>query len=309
MPSLSEIDRLRVNGGYNFRSCKKPRLRHQPQPPVQMQHSSEDRPLRHKLDVRAFHDITLRNLWTCYLKLAPDRTEQQFVAEILDKVNEHDHPGIDDPLGILKSIVSKDDLEKGDDWIATSPIGTIIVSCAYVLRAVRAQRHGNPEMAWSYMADARFWCGAAIADKGIGEVIEQTRASTLSDAAKRANDARQQAYDIYRRMAWRLARRERPPLRGWQSLDHAVATIQVPFLQFVDAAVVANARRDARNNSLPKNQAKKLIVIPKTATIEDRLEKWLKKMPDYDQLFPPSRRGRPKKTEDSGTAESPCTGT
>jgi hypothetical protein len=205
---------------------------------------SKQGPLRHKLGIQAFHDITLENLWTCYLKFAPDATQEDFVAEILENVNACDHPGIDDPLGILKSVLSREDLEKGDDWIAASPIGTIIVSCAYVLRASRAQNHGDSEIAWSYMADARFWCGAAIADKGIGEVIEQTRASTRTDTAKPGNDGRNRAYNIYRRMAWRLTRRKRPPLRGWQSLDHAARTIQEPFVEFVKAVVAANARRE-----------------------------------------------------------------
>jgi hypothetical protein len=262
-----------------------------------MQHNS-NRPLRHKLGIPAFHDITLENLWTCYLKFAPDASQKEFVAEILEKVNACDHPGIDDPLGILKSIVSKDDLEKGDDWIATSPIGTIIVSCAYVLRASRAQKHGDAEIAWSYMADARFWCGAAIADKGIGEVIEQTRASTRTNTAKPGNDGRNRAYNIYRRMAWRLTRRKRPPLRGWQSLDHAARTIQEPFVEFVKAVVASNARREKRNELLPKNQAKKLVVIPKTDTIERRIKSWLRDMPDRGQLFPPAKAGRPMKVQD-----------
>lgn len=270
---------------------------------MQMQDSSKHRPLRHKLDVRAFHDITLRNLWACYLNLIPDATEQQFVAEILNKVNEHDHPGIDDPVEILKTIVSNEDLERGDDWIATSPIGTIIVSCAYVLRATRAQKQGNTEMAWSYMADARFWCGAAIADKGIGEVVEQTHADTLSAAGRLANEGRQRAYNIHRLMAWRLARRKRPPQRGWQSLGHAATTIEGPFLQFIDAVCAANARRAERNKLLPKNQAKKLVVIPKTANIVNQLQTWLGQMPDRGQLFPPPKRGRPKKAEDAGSAE------
>lgn len=272
-----------------------------------MQYNHQRRPLRHKLDVKTFHDITLQNLWTCYLKLTPDATQERFVAEILNKVNEHDHPGIDDPMGILKAISSEEDLEKGDDWLATSPIGTIIVSCAYCLRATRALRYGNSEVAWSYMADARYWCGAAIADKGIGEVIEQTRASALTAAAKRANEARQHAYDIYRRMAWRLARQKRPPLRGWQALDHAVTSIREPFLQFVAAVVAANERRAERNKSLPKHQAKKPVVVPKTASIEKRLEEWLGKMPDRDQLFPRTKAGRPKKAELLGSVEPPST--
>lgn len=262
-----------------------------------MQQTSTDRPLRHKLGVQAFHDITLRNLWACYLKFVPDATEEQFVAEVLNKVNANDHPGIDDPVGILKAIVSLTDQEKGDDWVATSPMGTIIVSCAYVLRASRAQKHGNPEMAWSYMADARFWCGAAIADKGIGEVIEQTRASTITAAAKSGNTGRQRAYAIYRLMAWRLARRKRPPLHGWRSLNHAVETIHEPFLKFVAAVVAANERREEKNEALPKRQQKKPVVVPKTATIEKRLEEWLGKMPDRAQLFPRAKPGRPKKAE------------
>jgi hypothetical protein len=267
-----------------------------------MQNNSKDRPLHHKLDIRAFHDITLRNLWTGYLKFAPDATEEQCVDEILNKVNAHDHPGIDEPLGILRSVSSKDDLEKGDDWITTSPIGTIIVSCAYVLRASRAHKHGNTEIAWSYMADARFWCGAAIADKGIGEVIEQTRANSGSEAARHANNGRQRAYSIHRRMAWRLARRKRPPQRGWPSLPHAAKIIRGPFLEFLDAVVTANAKRAERNKSLPQKQPKKLVVVPKTANIEEQLERWLKEMPDRDQIFPPAKTGRPKKAEDPSSA-------
>ena len=62
------------------------------------------------------------------------------------------------------------------------------MSCAYALRAARAQKQGNAEIAW---ADARYWCGAAIADKGIGEVSKQTREKTRSEAARLANEGRQ----------------------------------------------------------------------------------------------------------------------
>ncbi|NKJ47189.1 hypothetical protein CIC12_10630 [Burkholderia sp. SG-MS1] len=259
-----------------------------------MQHNSQRRPLRHKLDVQALFNITIENLYTCFAKVVPDATQQRFVAEILERVNACDHPGIDDPVGILKLVASEYDLQKGDEWIATSPIGTIIVSCAYALRASRAQRHGDVEIAWSYMADARFWSGAAIADKGIGEVIEQTRASTRVDSAKLGNDGRNRAYNIYRRMAWRLVRQKRPQQRGWQSVRHAAETIRKPFLQFVEAVASANARREERNKTLPRGQAKKLVVIPKTATIERRLRDWFAEMPDRGQLFPPAKTGRPK---------------
>ena len=153
------------------------------------------------------------------------------------------------------------------------------------------------------MADARFWSGAAIADKGIGEVIEQTRVSTRSDSGKLGNDGRNRAYNLYRRMAWRLARQKRPQLRGWQSLNHAATTIREPFVKFVEAVAAANKRRDdwnkkrdENNKSLPRGLApKKLVVVPKTDTIERRLRSWLAEMPDSGQLFPPAKGGRPKK--------------
>lgn len=232
--------------------------------------STSDRPARHELDLERFVSLTLGNLSNCYAALQPGRQLADFIPGILNVVGTKDDPSIETPVEIVMQFVSEADRAKGPDWIARSPNGSLIVSCAYCLRAMRAMKSGNLNLAWSYMADARYWCGVAISCKGIDEARERTIVETSAEAlatkARSGAEARNKAYEPVRERVYELAR-ERRPASGWRSRSHAVRVISDEAYAF----------------SVKNGPELKKDGIGKT------LDGWLAKMPDASTLFPPKR--------------------
>lgn len=182
-----------------------------------------------------------------------------------------DDTTVEDPLEILMLFASDSDKLKGSDWVASSPYGAIIISCVYCIRAHNALAAGYKELAWSYMADARYWCGTSIASKGINSAYEQTVTETRSNAfgealsvrAKSGSLGRNQAYKPLREYAYQLAHEKRP-VGGWRSRSHAVR----------------NIKNDVFNFS--QKQGPKL----KPDSLEKTVDKWLAEMPDTTNIFP-----------------------
>lgn len=217
-----------------------------------------------------FVRLTLGNLSNCYAALKPGRQMADFIPDILNVVGIKDDPSIETPVAIIMQFVSPTDKVKGEAWIARSPNSPLIVSCAYCLRALRAMKSGDLSLAWSYMADARYWSGVSVSGKGIDEAIElastEISAEALAAQARSGAQARNEAYGPVREHVYELARQRRPA-SGWRSRAHAVRVI----------------RREAHQFSLLKGPALKEDGLSKT------LDAWLKQMPDASTLFPPKK--------------------
>ncbi|NUA25992.1 hypothetical protein [Cupriavidus basilensis] len=226
--------------------------------------SAPRRPLRSELNLEKFAHLTLQNLANCYAHLKPGADDNAFINEILNIVGTLDDPAIEEPVAIVMSVVSEEDRTKGPGWVTKSPYGSVVVSCAYCLRALRAMHARNMELAWSYMADARYWCGVAISSKGINEARESTITLTLIKKAKAGAAGRDKTFESIRQHAYKLAKDMRPPEKGWQSRAHAVKTIQGAVVQFT------------------KDEGLKLS----KANAEKTIDGWLARMPDAADLFP-----------------------
>ncbi|MGF6766025.1 hypothetical protein P3T24_006366 [Paraburkholderia sp. GAS33] len=226
-----------------------------------------------------FANLTLMNLSNCYSHAKPGAGVEDFVYEILNVIAIKDHPGIEEPIEIVMQFASEQDKAKGPDWIAKSPYGPLIVSCAYCVRALSAIRGQDVGLGWSYMADARYWCGVAISSKGIDEARERTIIQTHREKGAAGGAGKGKAYEPIRQHAYKLVRDMRPPIKGWQSKAHAVNTIRQPVLDFS----AANKLKDRKAVTLSESNAQK------------KLEEWLSKMPDAGDLFPPSKRNKASK--------------
>lgn len=237
-----------------------------------------DRPARHELGLEQFISLTLGNLSNCYAALQPGRQAADFTSGILNVVGLKDNASIETPLGIIMQFVSEADKAKGEEWIAQSPNGPLIVSCAYCLRAMRTMKSGDLNLAWSYMADARYWCGVAISGKGIDEAREHTIAEVKREKGQLGAAGRDRAYEPVRQYAYAMTRENRPPLKGWQSRAHAVSEIKDATLQFAEQNRV----------QMSANQADKTI------------DKWLKEMPDAEMLFPEKKGMKKNKDVSAG---------
>lgn len=245
------------------------------------------RPASKKQDPVHLIQATLAELRRCYEYHKPSAQPTDFYQRIQVVVAMQDDPAVEMPEEIILQFLSNK--EKGKDWIEKSPLNSIIVSCVYCLRATKALKAGVLNLAWSYVADARYWCGVSLAMMGVREAYEQTVVSTTEKASIQALSAKGEAgaraqqvpYDRLREYVYAEARK--PEVR-WTSRSHAARVISKKAMTYVDDEE-ANALAEGRKSPFPK--------IKSVASLKRTLEEiWLKEMPDASALF---ARQKPKK--------------
>lgn len=214
-------------------------------------------------------EITLLNLNNCYIHIKPGAQEEEFLYEFVKNVAGMDDPSIEEPIEIAMSCLSAEHRAKGPDWIARSPYCSVIVATAYWSRAARAMQAGDMDLAWSFMADARYYTGVAISSKGIDLAREDTIVAVKREKGLAGAAGRDKRFEPIRQFAYKMAKKKLPPQKGWQSRNHAVQTIKGVVLRFAKRQCVP----------MSEEQAGK--------TIDD----WLAKMPDMASLFPKKKKG------------------
>ncbi|MCW0022742.1 hypothetical protein [Burkholderia pseudomallei] len=235
-------------------------------------------PPRRERDLKWYLNITVSNLGSCYMHLKPGAGSEDFAHEILRVVAKNDDPSIEEPIEIVMSCVSDEDRAKGPDWIARSPYGSIIVATAYYFRVHRAMRAGDIGLAWSFMADARYWAGVALSSKGIGEARENTIITVKRERGVVGAVGKDKTYEPIRQFAYKIVVKRQPPQKGWQSRNHAVKTIKDVVLRFAMRKGV----------QMSGDQAGKTI------------DGWLAKMPEAAALFPRKKNSQRKKGSTTG---------
>lgn len=236
-------------------------------------------PPRRERDLKWYLDITVSNLGSCYMHLKPGTGSEDFVQQILRVVAENDDPSIEEPIEIVMSCVSDEDRAKGPGWIARSPYGSIIVATAYYFRVHRAMRAGDMSLAWSFMADARYWAGVALSSKGVGEARENTIATVKRERGLVGAVGKDKTYEPVRQFAYKMVRKRQPPQKGWQSRSHAAQTIKAVTLRF----------------------AKRLGVDMSVDQAGKTIGGWLSGMPDAAALFPTKKNSKKKKSATAGS--------
>ncbi len=122
--------------------------------------SEYQRPKRTELTLERFVDITLSNLCLFYIQENPKETKGDFEEKCMKPLwNVGDISG-DNFLEFTKKIQQEDNK-------ANLKYGPFYLSMAYCIQTKRELDSANRECAWSYMADARYWCGVVLASKGI----------------------------------------------------------------------------------------------------------------------------------------------
>jgi hypothetical protein len=227
---------------------------------------------RHERTLKWFFDTTISNLGNCYMYLKPGASADEFVHGMLEIVAACDDPSVEEPIEIATLCVSDEDRERGKDWISCSPLSSLIVACAYCLRAGRAMHASDIDLAWSFMSDARYWAGVAISSKGINEARTLTIALTKRERGLPGAAARNNKYELVKQFACKMAKKKRPPAKGWQSKAQAAEAIKDLTLRF--------AKR--KRVPLSKDQAFKTIYG------------WLGKMPEAATLFPKKENSKNK---------------
>lgn len=128
---------------------------------------------------------------------------------------------------------------------------------------------GSRELAWIYLAEASYWCGVTLAQKGIEQAYHQTVGDTKRLIASTGASKRAESYQVIKQFAYKMVLKKMPPKNGWQSRNHAVQAVKDATIRF--------AKRKRIRMSV--DQAGKTI------------DSWLAKMPEAASLFPSKKKG------------------
>ncbi|VVE89880.1 hypothetical protein [Pandoraea bronchicola] len=216
------------------------------------------------LELRDCIDLTLDSLAECHAELKKSKPGVSFTTDVLIPIRQHDDEKVVVPLEIAIQFLSDADKPNGAAAMAKSPVTPILVSAALCFRSLKAEIRGDIELAWRYLADARYWSGVAHAGRGIDVAHDKTVMLASSEArkenAKSGAQAREKKYEALREYAFELARK--PPPGGWRSRSHAV-TVITPH-------VLSRSESDG-----PKMRGDGVRTI----------DEWLKAMPDASTWF------------------------
>lgn len=223
---------------------------------------------------------TLDELATCYTRQKPQAGPKEFFTEIYQPVAQRDDGRVEEPADMLMLVASESDKLKGPDWLTKSPYGAIIVSCMFCVRAGAAFRAKNMELAWSYMADARYWAGVSMSSTSIRIAREQTirtttekaSAEALSEKARSGGTGRNMTYEPLRQYAYQLVTEsERRPPTGWKSRAQAADEITKAIKRHCNAPGYSGPKLTEGKGAL------------------QTVERWLAGMPDASTHFPPRK--------------------
>lgn len=220
-------------------------------------------PARSRLGFEERCSAILSSLAYYYTFIDNNKTGEDFSTEIVDLVAANDEPSEEDPGKIVQLFAKPSDDAVPRDCVTSSPLAAMFVSCAYCRRAALANMHGSRELAWIYLAEASYWCGVTLAQKGIEQayhqtvldVADRTKRKAASSGGSKAAEPRQPAIHY----AYRLIREEGADL-GTQGVSPHKAALAIKELVL----------KFARENGIEMSDERA------DKTISD----WLRKMPD-----------------------------
>lgn len=251
--------------------------------------------------VKGTCDLAILNLAVCHSRLLPGSTTEDFLNRVMNVVAARDQYNVVDPIEIIMQFLPESERAKGPDWVASQPVGPILVSAAYCVRALSDLKSGYKDLAWANTADAMFWCGVANSSKGMDEVIaimkiaarKEGAAEVMTEKGKTGAQARSEAYRPLRDFVFDYARR---PGAKWVSRSHAAGVITPKALEFYrehNALVQARtkAKEEARADGRSIEHSEDVALLPKIREdgFQRTVDGWLKEMPDATQLFPSNK--------------------
>ncbi|WP_423005264.1 hypothetical protein [Undibacterium sp. JH2W] len=224
---------------------------------------SEDRNLNRSLE------ITMKYMRTVYLRKSPKKNSDNFLLEYLAPMSSNEDTSGDT---FLANMIN---LEKDSRAYRH---GFLVVACAYFTQALRARDRNEIETSWSYLCDARYFCGVAMADTTMDQIADNIGKATRKITAKNAGAARTIKYDKVKEKFFELVIGKCPPGNGWQTKKQAIYELSEEVFTFAESV--------------------------KTPLSRDQFERtayeWLKLMPNQARYFPDSKGKFDKKNETTG---------
>ncbi|MBR8653160.1 hypothetical protein KDH83_07510 [Achromobacter sp. Marseille-Q0513] len=206
--------------------------------------------------------LTVQHLYDVYVVAVKHIPGDEFIEDVLKPLPRLDRRETDQPLEILLQCATDQEKAKDYDASARSPVSPILLSATYYFRAMHARDTSHPDAAWSYLVEAWYWCGVAMAGKGLQVALQQAADGVKRDMAASGAKKRSERFQPLRDLACDLARNSAPP-SGCSSRNHAVQVVNPKVLELADSAGIKVSLKQ----------------------IERTIDDWLKALPDAAQLF------------------------
>lgn len=192
---------------------------------------------------RRVAELVLCELQETWLEMCADAPEGQFMDSFISPMLEENVDG-----DFLENDYRNATAAEGPEEKIPFSFAAILISCAYAMQAVKAEKSGQTNVAWSYAADARRWAGLSLGDRVGAERVKAER----SRFGKSGGTARSDTFVPARERARELALQ-----KNYKSRKNAIEQIAPQVWEY------------ARQNNiiLSENQ------LPKT------MEKWLEGIP------------------------------
>lgn len=202
----------------------------------------------------------------------PGKTKMDFITDACPRIQAMDDGTTDEPRALLDLLLKSDDPDVPLAELPSDPMFPLVLSAAFLLRAMTAARDGQDERGWNYLADAAYWCGLAQAGRHAALVQAEAVSNANKAKSKKAVNQRHEPERQTMEFAWQRVR-ELCPEGGWKPRVDAARKIQKEVADFA--------------------QARGWIMVQGRQI--ELIDKWLSDMPDAHRLFPSQRR-KPKST-------------
>jgi hypothetical protein len=128
-------------------------------------------------------DVVLTNLSALYGELHPDKPKDDFINVYFRDLYFDDSVNGDDLVRL-----NERNFKTNDEGIGGVPeLSALIISCGFCVDALMALDKNELNLAWTFVVDARFWCGVPLSRKVLRinamikkEAIKKTRTSVAS---------------------------------------------------------------------------------------------------------------------------------
>ena len=181
---------------------------------------------RHERTPETEIDILLTNLSILYNERLPDRCPYEFINTWFKDFYENELTDGDDLASVNEVLNQTNSSGIGK----ASALVAILISCAYCVQALKAYDNGELNEAWTYVIDARFWCGIPMSRHSGIDILKQAEHKEVVSKIRR--ESRSRATEKYDFSEFILGEYNRGP---WDSKTQAAKVISEKLNDHIEA--------------------------------------------------------------------------
>ena len=140
-------------------------------------------------------DVLLTNLSALYSELHPGSPQHEFINTYFKECYENENTS-GDVLVMEHEIKIDEVFGKSIDGVGRiTKLAAIVISCAYCCQGLRAFDEGRLNEAWTFVVDARHYCGFVMQrSKRVESFVDREKITIVSNARRNAQIAKHELY-------------------------------------------------------------------------------------------------------------------